>query len=205
MPKKRIDSYILTLCVLLCLPLILDRWLASKLSRHDELALKYECFYDKTVCFTDFNNDGITDRLVWEKALHPTPDSDSWLIISDDTRELFRLPSRYINKTLRTHVAIRNTPEGARLLVFDSIQGGKVAKPATRIFDWNGQSMASVPPSAVDEEILSAMAAHDDAGTFSYWSVYIVFRWPILLFYALLLVLAGRLYRRFHRSQMKLE
>lgn len=203
--KKGIGSSILIFCLLLCLPLILDRWLASRLNRYNELALKYECYYDKTVCSADFNNDGITDRLSWEKIQYPAPDSDSWLIISDGTKELFRLPSQYINKTLRTHVAIRNTPEGAHLLVFDSVHAGKVAEPPNRIFAWNGQSMVPAPPSAIDEEIFSAMTAHDDAGTFSYWSVYTVFRWPLLLFYALLIVLAEWLYRRFRRPQMKLE
>jgi hypothetical protein len=193
--------------LLVCLPLQFDKWLVAKIDHNNEVDLTYECSYEDVTCEADFNNDGTIDHLVWDRTTSPAPDFDSWLVITDGSVELFRLPCRYIDNDLRTHVAIRNSPaEGARFLVFDGVRQSSIPTPIIKtVFAWNGQRMVGVTPTALDQEILTAMESQDFAGTLDRWSLYLFFRWPILMAYGLLLTIGAMLCRRFLPSKIELS
>jgi hypothetical protein len=168
---------IVTLAILIASPLLLAGWLSAVDRRYDKLIASYECTRD--VCEADFDGDGILGRLVIER---PTQ-SESWVVVIDGDRELLRLPREFIDYTFRTHVAIRMEPGGSRLLVFD----GTGSERVRAVFVWNGQGMSQATPSIEDREILSAMAARDDAGTWSFWGIYRFLSLPFLIVYYLLM------------------
>jgi hypothetical protein len=56
--------------------------------------------------------------------------------------------------------------------------------------------LSEVAPAEIDKEILSAMAARDDAGTFNKWVVYYLLAWPVRVVYLLLLLVAVLSYRK---------
>lgn len=206
MRTKRVALTLLGV-VLIGLPLLFDSWLAAKIAHYSEVDLKYECHYEKSACEADFNNNGTIDPLVRDQTTTPAPNFDSWLVITDGSSELLRLPCRYIDNTLKTHIAAqKSSAGGARLLVFDGVQQNNIPTSIIKtVFAWDGQRMVEVPLSDNDKEILSAMAAHDDAGTFAYWSLYTVFRWPVLIVYGLLLIVGAMLCRRFLYTKAQLS
>jgi hypothetical protein len=179
----------------------------AKIDHNNEVDLKYECFYENVTCEADFNNDATIGHLVWDRTTIPTPDFDSWLVITDGSMELFRLPCRYIDNDLRTHVAIRKSPaEGARLLIFDGVQQRNIPTPIIKtVFAWNGQRMVGVTPTALDQKILTALESQDGAGTLDRWSLYLFFRWPVLITYGLMLIIGAMLCRRFLPSKIELS
>lgn len=204
----RNKRFLLALFILLvCLPLPFDRWLIAKIDHNNEVDLKYECFYEDVTCEADFNNNGTIDRLVWDRTTRPAPDFDSWLVITDGSMELFRSPCRYIDNDLRTHVAIQNSPaEGARLLIFDGVQQRNIPTPIIKTaYAWNGQRTVGVAPIALDHEILTALESRDGAGTLDRWSLYLFFRWPVLITYGLLLIIGAMLFRRVLPSKIELS
>ena len=193
--------------LLVSLPLPFDRWLVTKIDHNNQVDLKYECAYEDVTCEADFNNEGTIDRLVWDRTTSPAPEFDSWLVITDGSMELFRLPCRYIDNDLRTHVAIRNSAtEGARILIFDGVQQRNIPTPILKtVLAWNGQRMVGVTPTALDQEILTALESRDGAGTLDHWSFYLLFRWPVLITYGLLLIIGAILCRRFLPSKIELR
>jgi hypothetical protein len=121
--------------------------------------------------------------------------------VNDSHRELIRLPFSYADSTLRTHVAIRNETGGARLLIFDHTTEGK---PIRQVFAWDGKQMVQVQPSAADQEILVALGAHDDAGSWNDWALYRSLRIPVLVgYYVLLAGILGLLIILRHRRKIK--
>jgi hypothetical protein len=183
---------IVTLSILIASRLLLAGWLSAVDRGYDKLIAAYECTRD--VCEADFDGDGILGRLVIER---PTQ-SESWVVVIDGAQELLRLPREFIDYTFRTHVAIRSEPGGSRLLVFDGTGIERVGGQAWRnvldhlfieraVFVWNGQGMSQSRPSTEDREILSAMAARDDAGTWNFWGIYRFLSLPFLIVYYLLM------------------
>jgi hypothetical protein len=69
------------------------------------------------------------------------------------------------------------------------------------VYAWDGKSLSEIAPARTDEEILSAMAARDDAGTFPEWVIYRVLAWPVRLVYASLFVAAALVYRKYRRAE----
>ena len=49
--------------------------------------------------------------------------------------------------------------------------------------------MIEAQPSSADQEILAALSARDDAGSWNYWVLYRSFRMPILIVYYVILVI----------------
>lgn len=167
--------------LLIGVPLWVDRWLSKKDAHYDEVVSKYECEGD--VCEADFNGDGTPGRLERLKASLTT--QERWLVAVDNGQELIRLPYKYIDGSLRTHAALRNESGKARLLIFDGTKGGA---PVQAVFEWDGQRMTQVTPSDDDRQILSAIAARDDAGMWMDWGNYRAFSLPFLLSYYSLLI-----------------
>ncbi len=179
---SRRSTILLAALLLIVSPLLAHRWFVTRDSYYDEVASMYEC--ERDVCEADFDGDGILGRLERRTNIPATP-SKRLLVVIDNGRELLRLPYRYIDGTLRTHVAIRNESGRARLLIFDGVERAGI--PVRAVFAWDGQSMAQLTPSDDDHEILSAMSARDDAGTWSDWALYRAFSLPLLFGYYLLL------------------
>jgi hypothetical protein len=167
-------------------PLVIYSRLSSKDERYTQTITKYECVQDN--CVADFDGDGRTGNLLIDRTSPPPSGSYSahqaWLVVNDSHRELLRLPFSYADSTLRTHVAIRNEIGGARLLIFDHTTEGK---PVRQVFAWDGKQMVQVDPSAADQEILAALSARDDAGSWNDWALYRSLILPILVGYYVLL------------------
>lgn len=198
-------ALLIALLVLIFTPLIIDGWLSSKDSQHSQTVAKYECVKD--YCTADFDGDGKPGTLEIDRVSTPPPVSYSgrraWMVVRDSQFELLRLPFIYADGTLRTHVAIRDEVGGARLLVFDhSIEGA----PVQQVFGWNGTQMVQVHPSTLDQEILGALGARDDAGTWKDWAFYRSFRIPLLILYFVILlvvILAWFIIRRARTSNVR--
>jgi hypothetical protein len=154
------------------------------------LPAQYECNIPK--CTADFNADGIAGVVTFDNHRPQAPESyPGWqrsLVVVDSGTELLRIPFTYADGSLRTHAAIRPNKAGARLIVFDP---DPVGKPIRQVFAWNGTAMIEVTPTHEDINILSALAAHDDAGTARLWALYRTLRIPILLLYCTVILCLG--------------
>jgi hypothetical protein len=170
-------------------PLLIDRWIAHrdnlKYAREDELVARFEC-EPPTKCLVDFNSDAVPAQ--FEVALAGAVSGS--LLVHDGGREILRLPYDHTDGTLRTHTSIRNESDQPRLLIYD---GASQQPPHSEAYAWNGEKLILVSPTALDREIISAMAGHDDSRG---WNDRTVFR-PLkrmgLLvgYYFLLAVLVG--------------
>ncbi len=191
------------LVLLIFTPLVIYSRLSSKDERYTQAITKYECVQDN--CAADFDGDGRTGNLLVDRTSPPPSGSYSarqaWLVVNDSHRELLRLPFSYADSTLRTHVAIRNEIGGARLLIFDHTTEGK---PVRQVFAWDGKQMVQVQPSAPDQEILAALGARDDAGSWNDWALYRSLTLPILVgYYVLLAGIVGLLIILRHRRKIQ--
>lgn len=143
-----------------------DQWFAGRDRRFESLRQQYECF--SRPCLIDIDGDSVAEELAVQLT-----DSDKkphdWILLKDGTNELLRLPYHLTDGTLRTHLAIRSDKPGPRLLVFDGARSFGIGRA---VFRWDGNQVAAIEPDSLDEEILSAMAADDDAGTRSGWTLF---------------------------------
>ncbi len=167
MQKLMRAALLIVLVLFILIPVVIYSRLSSKDERYTQAINNYECVRDN--CSADFDGDGRTGNLLIDRMSPPPSGSYSarqaWLVVNDSHRELLRLPFSYADSTLRTHVAIRNEIGGAHLLIFDhTIEG----KPIRQVFAWNGKQMTQVQPSAADQEILAALGARDDAGSWNH-------------------------------------
>ena len=186
-------------------PLVIYSRLSSKNERYTQAIRKYECVRDN--CAADFDGDGRAGNLQIDRTSPPPSGTYSarqaWLVVNDSHRELLRLPFSYADSTLRTHVAIRNEISGARLLIFDHTTEGK---PIRQVFAWDGKQMVQVEPSAADQEILAALSARDDAGSWNDWALYRSLMLPILAgYYVLLAGIVGLFSILRHRRKIQSE
>lgn len=182
MKSRRRFLYILAL-LLVVAPLVIHQLISAEDTHFDELVNQYECHGEK--CEADFNGDGIAGYVeqTMDDAAAP---SNRLLVVVDNNQELLRLPYRYIDGTSRTHVAIRNDSGKARLLIFDGTDDTKGR--VKTVYAWNGEKMTSASPRDIDNEILAAMAARDDAGSWNNWALYRAFALPLLIGYYLLVI-----------------
>jgi hypothetical protein len=185
MQKLMRFAIVIVLLLFVVAPLVIYSRLASKDLRYSQTIRKYECVQDN--CAADFDGDGRTGNLLIDRTSPPPSGSYSarqaWLVVNDSQRELLRLPFSYADSTLRTHVAIRNETGGARLLIFDHTTEGKRIR---QVFAWDGKQMVQVEPSTADQEILAALSARDDAGSWNDWALYRSLSLPILVAYYVL-------------------
>lgn len=202
MQKMRVALFS-ALVLFIVTPLVIYSRLSSKDERYTQAITKYECVQDN--CVADFDGDGRTGNLLIDRMSPPPrgsyPARQAWLVVNDSQGELLRLPFSYADSTLRTHVAIRNEIGGARLLIFDHTSEGT---PIRQVFSWDGKQMVPVQPSAADQEILAALGARDDAGSWNDWVLYRSLRLPILVGYYLLLAgIVGSLIILRHRRKIQ--
>ena len=77
-------------------------------------------------------------------------------------------------------MAIRSGPQGTHLLIYDEASRNGQGRT---VYGWKGNQAVAINPDPPDEEILTAMAALDDTGTFHWWVLFHLVR---KAFYALL-------------------
>ena len=154
------SSKILLILALLLLPLLVDQILNSKQSRldarQDQLVRDYEC-YPLSSCVADFDGDGIPAKFypVLTQAV------SGQLVVIEGGHEVLRLSYDHTDNSLRTHAAIHKEKNKSRLLIYDGTTSGEKGRAA---FEWNGNRLVEVTPTEAENEIISAMAAHDDTG-----------------------------------------
>jgi hypothetical protein len=163
--------------LLVILPLLIDHWLSVRDEHYDEIVANYECQDGR--CEADFNGDGVSGRV--EPLANSVGSQERSIVITEAGRQLALLPYWSIDGTFRTHVAVRKDEMGARLIVFDGTQGQD--KISSLVFVWKDGAMVPVTPHGVDREILSAMAARDDAGSWNQWALYRTVSIPALVAY----------------------
>jgi len=185
---RNLMHFVLLVALVVCciMPLVLDNHLSSQDANYTEAIAKYECLEER--CVADFDGDGKPGNVLIDRVSEPPaisyPARRAWLVVIDSERELLRLPFNYADGTLRTHAAIRSAENGARLLIFDhTIEG----TPIRQVFSWDGKQMVQVQPSLADEEILKALSARDDAGSWNNWALYRTLRIPVLIVYYIFL------------------
>ncbi len=117
--------------VFLVMPILGCWWLMAKDRRYDDLVSMAECY--PFPCTADFNLNGTLDRLEVVRK-NPADWQDSWLVITDGEREIFKLPYINMDNSLKTHVAIHKVEDTPRLLVYDGVN----AKRIKSVFEWDG-------------------------------------------------------------------
>lgn len=98
-------------------------------------------------------------------------------------------------------MGVRNESGRARLIIYDATGWPEQRTMVNTVYAWNGTSLSEIVPAKADKEILSAMAARDDAGTFAEWVIYYLLAWPGRLVYASLFVAAALVYRKYRRAE----
>ena len=185
-------SFPLTITVLALALFLIDACLAAKNYRYNRLVREYECAYpEQSMCQADFDGDGRPT------VIQIIPHADAYVELPpkfpEGSQGLLRLNVRDIDNTDKTHVAVRTEMGKARLLIYD----GSVRV----VYAWDGEKLAEYPQTAIDKEILSAMAAVDVTGTFEQWLIYLLLMWPLRIGYILLFVVAVVSYRRRRRAE----
>ena len=185
--------------VLIGVPILTSRWLAAKYARHDQLVRLAECY--PFPCAADFNGDGSPDRLALIQK-NPTDDFNWSLAVLDGDRELFAIPYDGTDGTFRTHAAVYKPTqvEVPHLLIYD----GASRQRLRTAFAWNGEKMQEVEASTLEQEILSAMSARDDTGSWHQWVMWRLASEVLLPIYCLLaggvLILFSIFWRRKKRE-----
>src|SRR5882762_6329372 len=145
---------------------------------------KYAC--NREVCEADFDGDGIPGTLSIDRT-SPAPNFDSWFVVRDSGKEFLREPRRSIDNSLKTHVAVISDSRPARVIVYDHIFDHKPSR--SLVFAYDGKTMVQQPPSENDREVLAAMGAVDETGTYERWVFFEILAVPALVgYYALFIV-----------------
>jgi hypothetical protein len=174
--------------------LVSDVWLAMREARYSQLRKEYECGYgSKDLCKADFDGDGLLThidvRRHYDRPVELPP-----TFVGSEQEVVLNVWS--IDNTWRTHVAVRNESGHSRLIIYDGTRWPGHETAVNAVYAWNGKRLSEVAPGAADKEILSAMAADDDAGTLHQWVTYHLLAWPGRLVYVLLFVVAALIYRK---------
>lgn len=175
-----------------------DLWLGLRNSRYNWLIEEYECGYlPEHPCKGDFDGDGrLThievkrrhDALV-ELPPHFAGNKDEGVL------NVFSL-----DNTLRTHVGVRNESGRARLIVYDGTGWPAQKRTVRDVYAWQGDKWFEMTPTEAEMEILSAMAARDDTGTFHQWVIFYLLAWPTRVVYVSLFLAATLVYRKYSRA-----
>lgn len=167
MNSKRVVILSSLAVIFIGIPVVGDRWLAAKYARHDELVKMAECY--PFPCAADFNGNGTLDRLdVVQKNPHDR--FDWWLTVVDGAHELFSIPYDSTDNTYRTHAAIHKPTqiELPHLLIYDGASRQRV----NAVFVFDGGRMREIEASSLEREILCAMSARDDTGSWNQWVIW---------------------------------
>ena len=174
-------------------PLLAVAFFQGRMNHYAALLEKYEC--NRAVCDADFDGDGVPGNLFIDHAA-PKSNFDSWFVVEDSGRQLLKQPRRSYDTSLRTHAAIISEPLATRLIIYDHMRDG--GTPRNVVFAYDGSSrMIEVAPRKIDQDVLSALATTDDAGTRRQWLLFQLSK-PILLCYFIALTVFI-LYRRTKR------
>jgi len=188
-------------CLIACgVALLLgDLMLGLRNSRYNQLIGEYECGYlSDHPCEADFDGDG--------RFTHIEVNRRSDAAVELPPRFNGAEPNVVLNtfsldNTARTHVGVRKESNGDRLIVYDGTRSPGRVTPINVVYAWNDNHLTETVPTELDEEILSAMATHDDAGTFDHWVAYNLLIWPCRLVYSSLFIGSALLYRKVLRVQ----
>ena len=175
--KKKYLIWATTIFVIF--PLLIDQWFAAKERRYESLRAKYECY--PPPCSFDLTGDNVPEKLVVHQP-DPTKRFEWVLLLKDGDKELLRLPYDHTDGTFRTHMAVRSGPQGTHFLIYDVASRNGQGRA---VYGWNGNQVVALSPDPLDEEILTAMAALDETGTFHWW---VLFHMVRTAFYALLIL-----------------
>jgi hypothetical protein len=168
--------------VLILAPVLAVYFFEHRIKHYEALLEKYEC--DRRVCEADFDGDGRPGTLSIDRTA-PAPKFDSWFVIVDSGKELLREPRRSIDNSLKTHAAVIAEAGVARVIIYDHIFDH--GTPRSLVFAYDGKSMVKVSPSEEEREVLAAIEANDETGTFEKWVLFRLLVIPGLVFYYLVL------------------
>ena len=157
-------------------PLLVSRPLFNEW-RYAKLRNLYEC--TPRSCRLDLDGNGNRESVL---ITSPT-DGREELILLEGNETILRLPYQYTDGTFRTHMAVRAEGGRDRLLIFDGLRHSPALRKA---FVWTGTKVEQLDVSALDEDIVNAMAARDDAGTFSTWVAFQLITLSLLTVYYLI-------------------
>jgi hypothetical protein len=179
--------------------LLLDLWLGLRNYRYSRLIEEYECGYLlEQPCRADFDGDGRLTQIE-VKRRHDAPVEAPPRFSGIEPEVVLNVFSQ--DNTSRTHVGVRNESGRARLIIYDATRWPGERTLVNSVYAWNGKSLVEIAPAMTDQEILSAMAARDDAGTLSEWVIYYLLAWPGRFVYASLFVVAALVYRKYRRAE----
>lgn len=177
---------VLVSSIFVILPVLVDQWFAAKYRRYESLRQKYECY--PPPCSFDITGDKIPEKLFIQQP-DPNKRFEWFLFLQDGDKELLRLPYDQTDNTFRTHMAISPGPDDTHLLIYDGSAGpGNLTRSAYR---WDGKQILAITPNQHEEEIIAAMAASDDTGTFHLWMIYQLARIPFYALIILVMIVTG--------------
>lgn len=157
--------------------------------RYSQLVAEHECGYSpKPACHADFDGDGQFTQIKIQYR-HDTPVELPPRFSGTEPEAV--LNAFLMDNTLRTHVATARQSNRDRLLVFDGTQWPGKNGPTYAVYARNSNQLVETPATKVDKEILAAMAARDDAGTWNQWVAYGLLAWPVRLIYIVLFVIVA--------------
>lgn len=195
---RKTNYVVLVSSIFVILPVLIDQWLAAKYGRYEALRQQYECY--PPPCSFDITGDKIPEKLVIQQ---PDPNKRfEWvLLLQDGDKELLRLPYDHTDNTFRTHMAIRPGPDGTHLLIYDGSAGP--SNQTRSAYRWDGKQILAITPDQPEEEIIAAMAARDDTGTFHLWLIYQLARIPFYALLMLVMIVMGIIVFIKHRNKQR--
>jgi hypothetical protein len=129
----------------------------------------------------DFDKDGQLEKVSLEQSV-----TGIRLTIRSKEHLILQIPYSWQNANSRTHLALR----AGRVLVFDAINQ---KSPSGVVYAWDGHELKPARPDAAEADLLRAMAAVDDGGSYNSWTIYFLARPVIACLLLVLLVLASGL------------
>ena len=174
-----------------------DFWLGMRNSRYSQLIEEFECGYlPEDPCKGDFDGDGRLTQIELKRhhdALVELPPH----FAGNKHEGVLNIFS--LDNTLRTHVGVRSESGRAHLIIYDGSGWPSQMRTVRDVYAWHGDKWFEMTPTETDMEILSAMAARDDTGTFHQWVIYYLLVWPTRVVYVSLFLAAALVYRKYWR------
>jgi hypothetical protein len=192
MPQRQAESLLLTSsqkvgivgAAILAALVVGDVYFLVRAARYRELLSTFECSALQAGVPTPCGPDQLRITITPDHSL-----GGGNVVIRQSDRVLLLLPYDYVDNTLRTHIGVRQDAAGPRVVVYDGTRDPM--HPIAAVYGFDGTSLTATAAEAEDLDLLAAMAAHDDAGTFNQWVVYYMARLPVLILVTLLWVPFG--------------
>ena len=182
----------IVLLLVLAGPLFVHAWVTVKERRYDRLRELHECTPPR--CRPDIDGDGNPGST----RIQTFSRGYQFAMFNDGGKQVFRLLYQDSRNTLRTHIGVNHEGGRDRILIFDGLTRATTMRMA---FAWDGNAVVPVPASSLDESILNAMAARDDSGTHSSWTLYDLVIYPLLAVYYLSAGISGLAFRKRSRQR----